>query len=122
MFLTAITASFSAAHYLREYEGKCENLHGHNWKVEVTVESSELDRAGMGLDFRVLKEKTGEVLADLDHRVLNELPAFREQNPSSELLARHIFRELRASLDGGRVRLHAVRVWESESSWAEYRP
>jgi len=122
MYLTAITASFSAAHYLREYEGKCENLHGHNWKVEVTVESSSLDRAGMGLDFRVLKQRTGEVLAALDHGVLNELPAFTDMNPSSELIARHIFTELQPAVDGDRVRLRAVRVWESESSWAEYRP
>jgi 6-pyruvoyltetrahydropterin/6-carboxytetrahydropterin synthase len=122
MYLTAITTSFSAAHYLREYEGTCEKLHGHNWKIEVAVETGELDRAGMGLDFRVLKEKTAEVIAALDHSVLNELPPFLEQNPSSENLARHIFSELVEAVDDGRVRLRGVKVWESDTSWAEYRP
>ncbi len=122
MYLSAITATFSAAHYLRNYQGKCENLHGHNWKVEVTVESGSLDSAGMGLDFTILRRKTSEVLGDLDHRALNELPAFSEENPSSENLARYIFTRLREEVEGGRVRLRSVRVWESDTSWAEYRP
>ena len=122
MYLSAITATFSAAHYLRNYEGKCENLHGHNWKVEVTVETETLDGASMGLDFTVLKKETAKVLGGLDHGVLNEQSPFRESNPSSENIARHIFENLRGSVEDGRVRLRSVKVWESETSWAEYLP
>jgi 6-pyruvoyltetrahydropterin/6-carboxytetrahydropterin synthase len=122
MYLTTITTTFSAAHFLREYEGRCENLHGHNWKVEVTVRCTELDRAGMGLDFRILKEKTAAVLDLLDHSVVNEQGPFTTLNPSSENLARYVFDELAGVLDEGRVTMHAVKVWESETSRAEYRP
>jgi 6-pyruvoyltetrahydropterin/6-carboxytetrahydropterin synthase len=119
MYYSAITGTFSAAHSLRNYQGKCERLHGHNWRVEVTVASEQLDQAGMGLDFTVLREKTTAVL---DHRFLNECAPFTELNPSSELLARHLFERLAGCVDDGRVRVAAVKVWESEGSWAEYRP
>ena len=122
MYQSAITATFSAAHYLRNYRGKCENLHGHNWKVEVVVETEVLDDAGMGLDFTVLKRRTAEVLAGLDHKTLNEVTPFSEENPSSENIARHIFNALEGMVDDGRVRLRSVKVWESDTSWAEYRP
>ena len=122
MYQSAITATFSAAHYLRNYRGKCENLHGHNWKVEVVVGTEVLDDAGMGLDFTVLKSRTAEVLAGLDHKTLNEVTPFSEENPSSENIARHIFNALEGMVDDGRVRLRSVKVWESDTSWAEYRP
>ena len=122
MYYSAITATFSSAHALRNYCGKCERLHGHNWRVEVTVGSTELDAAGMGLDFTVLRAKTAEVVADLDHRFLNELEPFREASPSSELIARHFFERIAAAVDDGRVRVVAVKVWESDGCWAEYRP
>ena len=122
MYLSTITASFSAAHALRNYGGKCERLHGHNWKIEVLTSTETLDEAGMGLDFTVLRERLGAVLAALDHRFLNDLEPFQACSPSSELIARHIFERLAPNLDDGRVRLVAVKVWESEGSWAEYRP
>jgi 6-pyruvoyltetrahydropterin/6-carboxytetrahydropterin synthase len=122
MFYSAITATFSAAHALRNYQGKCERLHGHNWKVEVRVAAESLDAAGMGLDFTILRERLAAVLAQLDHRFLNDLEPFRECSPSSELIAQHIFAGLGPAVDDARVRLEAVRVWESEGSWAEYRP
>ncbi len=122
MYLSTITASFSAAHALRNYGGKCERLHGHNWKIEVTVGAERLDECGMGLDFTVLRARTAEVLAELDHRFLNEVEPFREANPSSELLSRHLFERIGALVNDERVRVVTVRVWESEGSWAEYRP
>ncbi len=122
MYHSAITASFSAAHSLRNYQGKCERLHGHNWKIEVLTGTESLDAAGMGLDFTVLRERLSAVLAQLDHRFLNDLEAFQTCSPSSELIARHIFERLAPAVDDGRVRLVAVKVWESEGSWAEYRP
>jgi 6-pyruvoyltetrahydropterin/6-carboxytetrahydropterin synthase len=122
MYHSAITASFSAAHALRNYQGKCERLHGHNWKIEVLTRTGNLDEAGMGLDFTVLRERLGAVLAALDHRFLNDLEPFQACSTSSELIARHIFERLAPAVDDGRVRLVAVKVWESEGSWAEYRP
>lgn len=122
MYISSITATFAAAHFLRNYGGKCENLHGHNWRVEVQAECLELDEAGMGLDFTLLRRETAKVLSGLDHTVLNETPAFSEENPSSENIARHVFTELDRILTGERVRIRKVRVWESDSSWAEYRP
>jgi 6-pyruvoyltetrahydropterin/6-carboxytetrahydropterin synthase len=121
MYYSAITGTFSAAHSLRNYQGKCERLHGHNWRVEVVVATEELDKAGMGLDFTVLREKTAAVLAELDHRFLNECPPFTEVNPSSELIARHLFERLAGCVEDGRVRVAAVKVWESDGSWAEFR-
>ncbi len=122
MYFSAITGTFSAAHALRNYQGKCERLHGHNWKIEVVVAAQTLDAAGMGLDFTVLRERLGSVLAEFDHRFLNDLEPFQSCSPSSELIARHIFERLTLAVDDDRLRLVSVRVWESEGSWAEYRP
>jgi len=122
MYYSAITATFSAAHALRNYQGKCERLHGHNWKIEVLTATETLDAAGMGLDFTVLRERLGGVLAHLDHRFLNDLEPFQACSPSSEVIARHIFEQLEPAVNDGRAQLVAVKVWESEGSWAEYRP
>jgi 6-pyruvoyltetrahydropterin/6-carboxytetrahydropterin synthase len=121
MYYSAITATFSSAHALRHYAGKCERLHGHNWRVEVVVAAERLDPAGMGLDFTVLRAKTAEVIGEMDHRYLNELEPFLEVNPSSELIARYIHERLSTSVNDGRVKVSTVKVWESEGSWAEYR-
>src|SRR5512140_1189340 len=122
MYHSAITASFSAAHALRNYQGKCERLHGHNWKIEVRTAAETLDAAGMGLDFTVLRARPGAAISHLDHRFLNDLEPFQACSPSSELIAQHIFEQLAPAVNDARVRLVAVRVWESEGSWAEYRP
>ena len=121
MYEVKIKTDFSAAHNLREVGGKCESLHGHNFTVEVVVESETLDEGGMVIDFRLLKEKTKAVLAVLDHRYLNDLPFFQKVNPSSENLAAHIFNELSNQLGSGTRRISRVSVWESESSRATYR-
>jgi 6-pyruvoyltetrahydropterin/6-carboxytetrahydropterin synthase len=121
MYEVKIKADFSAAHNLREVGGKCESLHGHNFAVEVVVESESLDEGGMVIDFRLLKAKTKEVLDTLDHRYLNELPFFRNQNPSSENLAAYIFSEVSRRIDQGSRRVRRVSVWESETSRATYR-
>jgi 6-pyruvoyltetrahydropterin/6-carboxytetrahydropterin synthase len=122
MFSVAVKMRFSAAHYLREYEGNCEKLHGHNWTVELVCQSNKLDNIGMVLDFRLLKKALGEVLGKLDHSFLNELEPFKSVNPSSENIARYIWNEVAASLTAdGAISLMSVKVWESEDSWAEYR-
>ena len=121
MYEVTIRAEFSAAHNLREVGGKCESLHGHNFTVEVAVESERLGEGGMVVDFRTLKAKTKEILSRLDHRYLNELPPFRRSNPSSENLAAYIFKELSRQIDRGKKRVSWVSVWESETSRATYR-
>lgn len=120
MYEVMIREGFSGAHRLRNYGGKCEELHGHNWKVEVFVMVEDLDKTGLALDFRVLRDYTREVLSRLDHRFLNDLEPFRNYNPSSENIARFIFEELSSKLEGSRVRLSRVNVWESDNSCASY--
>lgn len=116
MYSVKVEGNFSSAHNLRGYKGDCEELHGHNWKVELTVEKERLDKSGMVLDFRVLRNKLREVLSGLDHRYLNDIPYFRKINPTSENIAKYIFDKLK-SLG---VELKSVVVWESERSAASY--
>ena len=118
-YALTVRSSFSAAHRLLEYEGNCERLHGHNWQVEVTVESEVLDSRGMALDFRAMKAALNEILSRLDHNYLNDVPPFDTRNPSSENIARHIFEEMEGAVPPP-VRLTRVAVWESEDAWAEY--
>jgi 6-pyruvoyltetrahydropterin/6-carboxytetrahydropterin synthase len=115
-----IKSHFSGGHHLREYPGNCEKPHGHNWKVKVTVRAVELDRLGMGIDFKVLKKTVNKVMDELDHRDLNEHPAFTDKNPSSENIAMYIFSALRDELTTDRYRLHSVTVRETDSSGVVY--
>jgi 6-pyruvoyltetrahydropterin/6-carboxytetrahydropterin synthase len=121
MYEVKLKSDFAAAHNLREVGGKCEFLHGHNFIVEVTVESETLDPQGMVVDFRLLKTKLNQILEVLDHRYLNELPRFSQRNPSAENLAVFICDELAAQIDQGPVRVRQVSIWESENSQATYR-
>ncbi len=120
MFELTVREEFSAAHQLRGYEGACEKLHGHNWKVEVTVRGERLNEIGILLDFKELRKALREVLAELDHRNLNELPAFTRENPSSENLARFIFEKLAARLASYPVKVYRVTVCETDRACASY--
>ena len=103
------------------YEGECERLHGHNWKVRVHLESEKLNHLGLVMDFRGLKTLLGECLATFDHSFLNELEEFKEANPSTENIARVVYEKLAGRLPEG-VRLTTVSVWESASCGASYSP
>jgi 6-pyruvoyltetrahydropterin/6-carboxytetrahydropterin synthase len=120
MYEIKIVTSFSAAHRLENFYGKCEALHGHNWKVEVFLQGERLDEAGLLRDFGVIKARTRELLEEIDHKYLNELPAFSSQNPSSENLARFLFQRLAAALNRDGVKVSRVSVWESDTSCASY--
>ena len=120
MFEIEIERCFSAAHQLRGYNGDCSNLHGHNYRVTVTVRSNELDRIGIALDFRKLKQELDSLLEEYDHRNLSELPEFQELNPTSEVLARTIYRRMGEKMNGGPIRVWKVRVGESDSSAVTY--
>ena len=122
MYELKVVSRFAAAHNLENFYGKCENLHGHNWLVEVYVTSDRLDDAGLVMDFGVIKKHLGEVLEELDHKYLNELDFFKKCNPSSEHIARFIYEHLAPRIEQGAVRLSKVSAWESENSCATYLP
>ena len=115
---------FSAAHQIRMHGGKCERLHGHNWRIRAHVRASQLDRIGMVIDFADLQRHLGEICARFDHQVVNEVPPFTEVNTTAENLSRYLYEELDRRLreqDGGRVRVSRVEVWENDGSLAVYR-
>lgn len=120
MFELMVETTFSAAHQLKGYMGKCERLHGHNWKVQVHVVAERLNEIDIAIDFHDLKRLTNEVVSSLDHSVLNEIFPFTEKNPSSENIAKWIYDSLRKKIDNENIHLAAVTVWESETSSATY--
>ena len=120
MYEVKIVTQFAAAHRLENFNGKCEGLHGHNWKVEVFLVGQALDGAGLLMDFGVVKARTKEVLEEIDHKYLNELAAFQDRNPSSENLACYLYERLGAICNGDGVKVRRVDVWESDTSCASY--
>ncbi|NLV24818.1 MAG: 6-carboxytetrahydropterin synthase QueD [Deltaproteobacteria bacterium] len=120
MYHLTIHTDFAAAHNLLNYQGDCENLHGHNWKVEVTVAAAALDKAGLGVDFRILKGETKKLLQGLDHKYLNQLPFFKDVSPSSENISRYLFEHLEKILAPYMVTVEKVAVWESDHACAAY--
>ena len=122
MFEISIEKEFDAAHFLRGYQGKCEALHGHRYKVVVTVKSNVLNDIGLAYDFTVLKQHLGDILSEFDHTCLNDVPPFDSINPSAENIAVTIYNNLKPKLEDSNVSLHHVRVWESPQSWVTYQP
>ena len=120
MFEITVYSHFSGAHRLRYLRGRCEELHGHNWKIEVSVVSSRLNQEGIVLDFGVLKQKVEKILKSLDHTYLNDLPYFAEREPSSEIIAKFIFDKLKTELNRYPVKLKRVTAWESDTASATY--
>jgi len=116
----SIRTSFAAAHQLKGYEGGCENIHGHNWKVEVFVTADKLNDIGIALDFKILKSRTEEFILMLDHKNLNQVPPFDEINPSSENIARWLYQRLREVLKGYDIKISKVSVWETDKYCAAY--
>jgi 6-pyruvoyltetrahydropterin/6-carboxytetrahydropterin synthase len=120
MYEVEIISGFAAAHLLRDYKGKCERLHGHNYRVHVTLRASSPGRGGMIIDFGDLKRASNQVLDRLDHAYLNEIPPFDTIEPSAENLARVIFEQIELLLGEHGPSLHSVSVWESDTSRACY--
>jgi 6-pyruvoyltetrahydropterin/6-carboxytetrahydropterin synthase len=121
MFEVTIEQTFAAGHALRNYRGKCENVHGHNYRCQVTVEGRELDQIGLLVDFVTLKKALQTVIDRLDHQWLNDFPPFDVLNPSAENIAKYIYEEVNRDLQGDGVRLACVRLWETDTSSATYR-
>lgn len=123
MFEVMVEAQFAAGHYLRNYRGKCENPHGHNYKVQVTLQGSELDEAGLLLDFKLLKQVMRPVVDRLDHQMMNDMEPFLELNPSAENIARYFYQETNKQLremTNGRVGVKECLVFETDFTTAKY--
>lgn len=122
MYEISVVTTFSAAHSLRDYEGECAKVHGHNWKVRVTVCAKEPGANGIAIDFRDLKRLTNEVVGGLDHTYINEVAPFDAVNPTSENIARWLCEELRPKLSTTGVRLARIDVQENENSCVSFFP
>jgi 6-pyruvoyltetrahydropterin/6-carboxytetrahydropterin synthase len=123
MFEVTVEDTLAAGHYLRNYRGKCENPHGHNYKVRVTLAGRELDKAGLLLDFKDLREVMKPVIDRLDHQMINDLEPFTTLNPSAENLAKYFYDETNSNLrrgTNGRVRVKDVTIWETDETTATY--
>ena len=114
MYEIKVTSNFSSAHRLRGYKGKCENVHGHNWKVEVSLRGTKLNKLGMVMDFSDLKKKLQVITDELDHKDLNRIHYFQKVNPTSENIARYIHKRMNTK---GRL---SVTIWESDTASARY--
>ena len=123
MYEVTVEAGFSSGHYLRNYQGKCENPHGHNYRVRVTLAGDQLDASGLLLDFKLLKEVMRPVIDRLDHQMLNDLEPFTTLNPSAENIAKFFFDQTNQQLEGmthGRVRVKDCTIWETDTTTATY--
>lgn len=120
MFELSVQTHFSAAHRLVGYDGACANLHGHNWEVEIFVRGSRLNELGMLVDFKVIKTAIREVMGEVDHCDLNQLPAFLRENPTSENLARYLHAKLGEHLNNPAYRVFKVTVCETPATTASY--
>ena len=124
MFEVAVEQDFASAHALRNYKGRCENIHGHNWKVRVTIEGERLDETGLLVDFIDVKNLMGQILDRIDHQFLNEIPPFDVVNPSAENIAEYFWQKMSEGLVNTPVpvKVTAVKIWETDIQSATYRP
>jgi 6-pyruvoyltetrahydropterin/6-carboxytetrahydropterin synthase len=122
MFEVSVEYTFAAGHALRNYKGKCEHVHGHNYKVRVTLAGDKLNAAGLLMDFGDLRAEIKGLVEKLDHRFLNDIPPFDQLNPSAENLAKYICDEIEPQARNQGLQVHGVTVWETETTSATYRP
>lgn len=123
MFEVSVEQTFAAGHALRNYKGKCENVHGHNYRVRITIQGEQLDSTGLLVDFLDVKREMSAAIEYLDHNFINDLPPFNEINPSAENIAKYFYDRVRDGLETGTpVRVAEVKVWETDTSSAVYRP
>jgi 6-pyruvoyltetrahydropterin/6-carboxytetrahydropterin synthase len=123
MYEVTVQDTFAAGHYLRNYKGKCENPHGHNYRVRVTLQGKELDKAGLLLDFKDLKSVMKNTVDYLDHKMINDIEPFTTVNPSAENLAKYFYDQTNQNLNSvtdGRVTVKQVTIWETDTSIATY--
>ncbi len=119
MYYLSIDTVLSAAHFLEGYEGDCAKIHGHNWKIRITVKTNKLDKVGMGLDFKAIKDCSWQVLGKYDHHCLNEIAPFNKINPTAENLAKFLYDEITRLLPES-IAMHKISLWETENYLVEY--
>jgi 6-pyruvoyltetrahydropterin/6-carboxytetrahydropterin synthase len=122
MYRVSIERHFDAAHYLREYNGKCENLHGHRYKVVANLKAEIINDIGLAFDFTILKKSVDEILERYDHTCLNDIDPFTSINPSSENIASTIYSELTLLVGENTAEIESIEVWESPDAWVTYFP
>jgi 6-pyruvoyltetrahydropterin/6-carboxytetrahydropterin synthase len=124
MFRVSVEETFSSGHALRGYKGKCENVHGHNYRVQVSIEGSQLDGIGLLVDFTQVKQALRGIIATLDHQFLNDLEPFKSVNPSAENMAKYFYEQMVAKLTAlpAGARLTEAVIWETDTAHAMYRP
>lgn len=120
MYEITTKKAFSAAHNLKDIGGRCEELHGHNFTVEVSVVSKKLNEEGLLIDFRILEGWIEEILEELDHKFLNDIPYFKDINPSSENIAKYIYDRIYEKVNSGEIKVSRITVWESENARVSY--
>ncbi len=123
MYELKVTSSFSSAHSLRGYNGKCEDIHGHNWNIEVIISGEKLNKTGLLIDFKILKKYLGEIIDTLDHKFINDIDFFKKTNPSAENIARYIYERFEKSISNEYSRdisINRVNVYETPSSMASF--
>ncbi len=120
MYELTVELGFSSAHQLRGYKGKCENIHGHNWKVQINVIADKLNELDIAIDFQDIKKTAKEVISPLDHTFLNDIFPFTEKNPSSENIAKWIYDSIKKRINNDNIQVSAVTVWESDTASASY--
>ena len=121
MYTLKVKSGFSAAHFLKDYKGKCENIHGHNWDVQIEIRGEKLDNYGLLIDFRDLKNELKGILETFDHKLINDIDYFKDKNPSCENISRSIFEALEDKFKKFNIELSEVTVWETPDSSASYR-
>ncbi|HIP68438.1 MAG TPA: 6-carboxytetrahydropterin synthase QueD [Chromatiales bacterium] len=119
-YVLKIVTDFASAHTLRDYPGDCNRMHGHNWKVEAEIIATQLNDVGMGIDFKEIKQATRSVAKRLDHRYLNEIAPFTEQNPTAENIARYFYDELSTTFNSDHISVNAITLWETERACVRY--
>lgn len=112
---------FAAAHTLNGYDGDCARLHGHNWKIEVEIIGSKLNKVGMAIDFKQIKKQAKKVIVEIEHRYLNDHPHFQNKNPTAANIAQFIYHQIQTKIESGMVKMYQIIVWENKRNCVTYR-
>ena len=120
MFKLIVKKEFSSAHILNGHPGDCKRMHGHNWTVEAKVEGDKINKIGMVIDFKDIKNKLGEIISRLDHRYLNDVEPFKKNNPTAENISKYIYKELSKNINTDNIKVSEIKLWETSNSAVIY--
>ena len=120
MFKLIVKKEFSSAHILNGHPGDCKRMHGHNWTVEAKVEGNKINKIGMVIDFKDIKNKLGDIISRLDHRYLNDVEPFKENNPTAENISKYIYKELSKNINTDNIKVSEIKLWETSNSAVIY--